>query len=106
MSVDFLDKVQRIRTHCEFPMKVTSGYRCPSHNNRVSKTGLSGPHTTGRAVDISCSLEAAYDIAAAAFKHGITGLGVRQAGPHVSRFLHLDDLPATPRGPRPTIWNY
>ena len=32
------------------PLTITSAYRCPDHNSKVSSTGLSGPHTTGFAV--------------------------------------------------------
>ena len=35
------------------PLKITSGYRCSEHNASISKTGPTGPHTTGAAVDLA-----------------------------------------------------
>ena len=82
------------------PMIVTSGYRCPAHNDNVSTTGLDGPHTTGRAADIGISGAAALDLV---LLSNFGGLGINQKGPHEKRFIHLDDLD----GPtRPRIWSY
>ena len=49
---DIMDLLQEAREELG-PMSITSGYRCGVHNSLVSKTGLKGPHTTGKAVDIS-----------------------------------------------------
>ena len=56
---------------------VSSGYRCPEYNDQVSSSGLTGPHTTGRAVDVVCSGDA-LKIMELAIKHGMTGIGVSQ----------------------------
>lgn len=98
---EFIDKLQRLRDLVDFPLTVTSGYRCPEHNARVSSTGRTGPHTTGRAVDLSVNRKDAYMVLQAAFAMGeFTGIGVQQKG--TGRFIHLDDLAEG----RPTVWSY
>lgn len=104
MNPTFLGILQTIRTIVNEPLVVSSGYRCPEHNNRVSSTGRDGPHTTGRAVDLAVSHGLAHKVIAAALATGITGLGVNQKGR--GRFLHLDDLPEALGRPRPTVWSY
>ncbi len=102
---EFMDLLQAVRTEYGKPMKITSGYRCSAHNAAVSSTGLAGPHTTGQAVDISCSGADAYKLVSLALKHGFTGIGVSQKGPHDKRFIHLDTL-KLPNYPRPNVWTY
>ena len=53
-------------------MRVTSGYRTPEHNRRVSRTGYEGPHTTGRAVDVAAFGERALRIVRIALAHGFS----------------------------------
>lgn len=103
---EFMDRLQALRTEYGKPMKITSGYRCPAHNVVVSSTGPSGPHTSGEAVDIQCSGADAYRLVSLALKHGFTGIGVSQKGPHDRRFIHLDTLPNAVGQPRPTLWTY
>ena len=99
----FMDRLQRLRHDLEFPFPIMSGYRTPAYNASVSTTGLTGPHTTGRAVDIRVSGKQAFDILEAAPAFGFSGLGVKQHGPFAGRFLHLDDLDGDVR---PRIWSY
>ena len=107
MHTDFLDKLYHLRDALSWPMKVSSGYRCPLHNKAVSSTGLNGPHTTGRAADIEVSGLVAYHLIRLAFEAGITGIGVSQKGVVKSRFIHLDDIPVKSITiPRPRIWSY
>lgn len=101
---EFVSKLDDLRDALGFPLKITSGYRCPAHNAKVSGTGRTGPHTTGRAVDINVSREQAFRLVSMAYIAGFSGIGVSQKG--ASRFIHLDDLPAAPGQPRPTIWSY
>lgn len=103
MNEDFIWKLDDLRHRCGFALNITSGYRCPEHNNRVSSTGLYGPHTTGRAVDIGVRGGLALIVLRNALNMQFTGFGVDQKGP--SRFLHLDDLPLESY-PRPAIWTY
>ena len=54
ISSELLDLLQKAREALG-PLTITSAYRCADHNSKVSSTGLSGPHTTGYAVDIHVS---------------------------------------------------
>ena len=51
MDSDFMANLQEIRDLCGFGLKVNSGYRCESHNAKVSKSSRND-HTKGKAVDI------------------------------------------------------
>ena len=103
MSPDFLRHLQRLRDSYGRPMPVTSGYRCPSHNIRSSSTGSTGPHTTGRAVDIKIAGEDAFNLLRIYLLTGMRGIGLQQHGPGPGRFIHLDDLDGSTR---PRIWTY
>ena len=98
MDATFMRKLQMVRD--EFgPMQISSGYRCPAHNAKVSSTGATGPHTTGKAADIRLIVLAA--------KNLFPGIGVSQRGSHSSRFIHLDQLePGEANGARPWVWSY
>lgn len=80
---------------------LSSAFRCPTYNTAVSATGILGPHTTGKAVDIACTTQKAYVIIAEALKLGFTGIGVNQK--NNGRFIHLDILT---KSPRPNVWSY
>jgi len=99
----FLSKLNAIRHECDFPFTVTSGYRAPEHPIEAKKSAP-GAHASGRAVDIGVRGAQALRLIEVAVKHGMTGIGVQQKGG--SRFIHLDDIEADDRFPRPTIWSY
>lgn len=100
----FLEKLDELREQYGKPLEVVSGYRCPRHNAAVSTTGLTGPHTTGKAADLRVDRGDAYRLLSLALALGFTGIGVQQKG--ASRFLHLDTLTDAPGQPRPTVWSY
>jgi zinc D-Ala-D-Ala carboxypeptidase len=100
----FITELDDLRHHLGFALPISSGYRCPDHNARVSSTGRTGPHTTGRAADIAVSHARAYEVLQAAMMLKFSGIGVNQKGG--SRFIHLDSLPNAAGQPRPTIWSY
>lgn len=102
----FLDKLEILRIAFGKPMPVTSGFRCQNYNQQASSTGLCGPHTTGKAVDIQVFGADAHRLLTLALEHGFTGVGLKQAGAHRSRFLHLDAIEPSPGRPRPTVWTY
>lgn len=104
VDTEFLDLFERLRAQFGGPLPITSGYRSPAHNAAVSTTGTTGPHTTGRAVDVAIRGAAAYRLLGIALGLGYTGIGVSQTGP--TRFMHLDTLDDGPGSPRPTIWSY
>ena len=58
---DFMDKVETLRVKLGRPLRVSSAARCPEHNAKVAARGLTGPHTTGRAIDLLCSGLIAYE---------------------------------------------
>lgn len=101
---DFMERIEKLRIQFGKPMRVTSAARCPEYNAKVSHTGLTGPHTTGRAIDLGLDRGDAYAVLRLALIAGFTGIGVAQKG--AGRFLHLDDLLQEEGQPRPTIWSY
>ena len=107
MDRDFVKWLDDLRGLCGFPFFVTSAYRSPEYNSQVSSTGPNGPHTTGKAVDIAVKGDEALTVIKHATELGVRGLGVKQKGPHSSRFIHLDMLEDhETKGPRPWVWSY
>lgn len=102
IETGFLDRLQELRSRYKRPMVITSGYRTPEENARKSTTGKTGPHTTGRAVDVKVTnAKDRYDLIALALDCGFTGIGV------ATSFIHLDDVPkGDPVIPRPAVWVY
>lgn len=106
MEADFLSKLEMLRALVNKPLNLSSAYRCPVHNRKVSSSGLTGPHTTGRAVDIRASGSLAWTILKHATALGFQGIGISQKGPHKLRFIHLDDLIYSVNRPRPWVFSY
>ena len=106
MENDFMKILEKIRLEYGKPIWINSGFRHPDYNAKVSKTGRTGPHTYGQACDIKVSGDDANRIVYLALKHGMTGIGVSQKGPHKKRFIHVDNLPNSDNHPRPTQWSY
>lgn len=101
---DFMEKAERVRVKFGKPLPVTSAARCPAYNAKVSGTGLTGPHTTGRAIDWGVRGSDAVRLMRIMLEEGFTGIGVAQKGS--GRFIHGDDLPNTMGSPRPTVLSY
>ena len=106
MVPNFMEKLETLRAAYGKPMPISSGYRCPSHNSVVSKTGATGPHTTGESVDIKVFGEDAHRLLSLAYAHGFAGIGISQKGNMASRYIHLDDIQNGPTSPRPRTWSY
>lgn len=107
MDEEYMELLQKIRNEFGRPMIITSGYRHPDWNEKVSTTGRHGPHTKGQAVDVLISGADAVELMAIAKMNGMTGFGWNQKGPHNKRFLHLDNLPnIVGKQPRPHTWSY
>jgi uncharacterized protein YcbK (DUF882 family) len=104
MDPSFMRCLQRLRSHLQIPLIVTSGFRCPEYNAEVSDTGRDGPHTYGKASDLKISGADCFRLTAAAPDLGFTGLGFKQHGDHDGRFVHLDTMQGENGWPRPTIW--
>lgn len=103
MDDDFMLKIEALRHDLGIPFTVTSAYRCPEHPIEAAKKSP-GAHASGRAIDIACQGDKAYEILEGALRMGLTGIGVNQKG--ASRFIHLDDLEAEEGRPRPWVWSY
>lgn len=95
-----MDRLQRLRTAYNRPMRITSGYRCALHPIEIKKE-VPGAHTSGCAADIAVDGNDAYELLRLAFQMGFTGIGVQQKGS--GRFIHLDVLK---NPPRPNVWSY
>lgn len=104
INQSFVAKLDDLREELGFPLPISSGYRCPDHNRKVSFTGEFGPHTTGKAADVKVDRLRAYELLAIAAARGFTGIGIQQKG--AARYIHLDTLENDLNQPRPTIWSY
>lgn len=96
--------LNRIRDDFARPMRITSGYRCPSHPieaRKIASGGNAGTHSLGVAVDVAVSYGDAYELISIAIAHGIKRIGVNQKGS--GRFIHLD---SSTEHPSPTVWSY
>jgi len=101
-----LNLLQELRDLYGKPISLSSAYRCATHNSKVSKSGKSGPHTTGKAVDIRCFGTEAHEILRLALSIGFTGIGVSQKNKHKpARFIHIDTISST-KANRPWTWSY
>ena len=96
----FIRRLDDLRSRCGIPLVVSSGYRCPEHNQAVSSTGPNGPHTTGLAADFAVDRANARTVIAVASQMMFSGLGINQKGE--GRFIHVDDVPR----PTATVWSY
>ena len=105
MDQVFMELLERIRKEYGKPMIVSSGFRHPDYNEIVSTTGRTGPHTFGQACDILVSGNDVMVLQMIAKEMGMTGIGVKQHGPHNKRFIHLDNLDNSTH-PRPHLWSY
>ncbi|WP_163831873.1 D-Ala-D-Ala carboxypeptidase family metallohydrolase [Spartinivicinus ruber] len=103
MQPAFMERLITLREACNFPLPVTSGYRCANHPAEKHKTHQ-GTHQLGEAVDIRCRGQQALQVIQQALVLGFTGVGIQQKGS--SRFIHLDASTATVYRPRPFIWSY
>ena len=100
ISSDIMDLLQTARNDLG-PLQITSAYRCPDHNSKVSSTGLSGPHTSGYAVDLHVSNSQHRKQLIDYFATKVTGLGIAKT------FIHIDLL-TYEHGfeMRPNAWKY
>ena len=99
---DIMDLLQVAREEGGLgPINITSGYRCGLHNSQVSKTGLSGPHTTGKAVDISVRDSQHRKQLITYFAPIVTGLGIAKSFIHIDLLSKEDGFEM-----RPNCWVY
>ena len=96
---DLLDLLQTARNTIG-AITITSAFRCNEHNDKVSSTGLSGPHTTSKAVDIHVSNSQHRKQLIDYFTDKVTGLGIAKT------FIHIDILTSDEVPHRPNCWLY
>jgi uncharacterized protein YcbK (DUF882 family) len=103
---EFMSKLEGLRMQLGFPLRITSGYRCPAYNAVISSSGDDGPHTRGLAADIAIYGESAFRLLVKAV--GIfTGIGINQKGEIAQRYIHVDSVKVGDLLiPRPRVWNY
>ena len=99
MQPEFMAVLQAIRSEYGKPMKITSGYRHPTHPVEARKGHANGEHTTGNCADVACdNSQDRFEFVRIALKHGITRIGI------ASNFLHFgiggNSLPKN------VIWEY
>lgn len=99
MSPSFMRRLQHLRGVYGKPMRITSGFRDPSHPAEASKA-TPGEHATGHAADVAVQGADALRLVQLALGVGFTRIGVQQKG--AGRFIHLGDSPDFPPG----IWSY
>lgn len=100
MHVAMLDLLQIARERIG-KIVINSAYRCPTYNSKVSSTGETGPHTTGKAVDLHISDSQDLKLFITFFAPRVYGLGVAKT------FLHIDLLEKADGFPmRPNAWTY
>lgn len=100
MNSRFMGLVIEMRLELDTPFNVTSAYRCPQYNQQVSSTGVRGPHTYGRALDIAAGSSLKSQILTAALARGMTRFGIGK------NFIHIDDLGRDEGFPAGVIWTY
>ena len=100
INTDIMDLLQQARNDLG-PLSITSGYRCSEHNNNISSTGPNGPHTTGKALDISVKDSKHRKELITYFAPKVPGLGIAKS------FIHIDILTAEDGFEmRPNSWVY
>ena len=95
MDENFLRRLDELRTRCNFPFSITSGYRDKTHPVEAIKH-QAGQHNLGVAADIR--------ITNGAMRHTILreAMGMEFAGIGVARgFIHIDDRIGVP-----VCWTY
>lgn len=99
MDVEFMDALQALRSEFGLPMRITSGYRHPTHPVEARKQRSDGEHTQGRCADIATpDSRYRYHLIRLALKYGFTRIGIAR------NFVHLG-IGGT-NLPNGVIWHY
>ena len=97
---ELMDLIQAARETLG-PLRITSGFRCSEHNNNISSTGPTGPHTTGKAIDIATKSSQQRKELIAYFASKVSGLGIAKSFIHIDLLYEEDGFPG-----RPNSWVY
>ena len=83
MDTSFITKLDALREAFGAPIRVTSGYRCPSHNKRIGGS-MKSQHLNASAADITAKdLDKLYELAGQFFDSVGDG--------RVRGFIHVDN---------------
>ena len=97
ISTDLLTRIDRLRDAVGIPLIVTSGYRCPEWNAKISRVEKSA-HVNGYAVDIKVfNSRTRLLIVQNALALGFNRIGISRS------FVHLD---IDPDKPQQVLWLY
>jgi peptidoglycan hydrolase-like protein with peptidoglycan-binding domain len=88
IDVDLVKYLQKIRTHFNKPLTITSAYRCKKHNAAVANASSQSKHMYGMAADFYISGVATTEIAKYAESIGVLGIGLYPAAD--GNFVHID----------------
>lgn len=92
MDKKFLLMLDRARVFSGIPFKITSGYRCTTHNKNVGGSKTSS-HQYGYAADIKYSTE----LQLVCIIYGLTKAGFNRIGINANtKFVHVDCDPNKP----------
>ena len=97
---ELMDLIQAARETLG-PLRITSGFRCSEHNNNISSTGPTGPHTTGKAIDIATKSSQQRKELIDYFASKVSGLGIAKSFIHIDLLYEEDGFPG-----RPNSWVY
>ena len=97
MHAEFMARLQSVRSRCDFPFEINSGYRT-AYWNQVVGGAPNSAHLRGRAADIVCTNSGRrFEIIDGALALGFRRIGIART------FIHLDDDPALPKR---VLWLY
>ena len=97
MNYETMALIAQYRTILNVPLTISSAFRCPEYNLKVSDTGRNGEHTTGQAVDILIIPKLRYKMLELAFNLKFPRIGLGK------NFIHLG---TSKELPHPTWWTY
>ena len=83
-----IEYLEKIRSHFNAPITITSPYRCPTHNARIGGA-VGSRHSKGDAADIVVKGVAPRDVAKYAESIGIMGIGLYETSSD-GHFVHID----------------
>jgi len=99
MDLIFIDRLTRARKLAQIPFYITSGFRCPEHNQKVT-TSNNSPHLYGVAADIRAgNSRDRFIIIDSALKAGFKRIGIG------ALFVHLD-IHQDEHKTQNVIWTY